>query len=72
MAGGGSHGWPDELCERAEALINTICPKSDTNKRRDGVQQYVKGLITRCFYPEQARGTKSGRIHSAIRPTALD
>lgn len=62
MAAGsrGSSLWPEALQRRAEALIEAICPKADTNKRRDGVQQYVKGLITRCFYPEQARIQAAG------------
>lgn len=46
--------WPAQLCARMDVLIDTICPKADTNRRRDGVQQYVKSLIAKCFYPEQA------------------
>jgi hypothetical protein len=51
--------WPTALVERAEALIAAICPHVDTNRRRDGVQQYVRDLIARAFHPEQAREARA-------------
>jgi hypothetical protein len=59
-AAGAPLEWPPALCERAEALISTICPSLDTNKRRQGVQEYVKSLIARAFHPEQAGGARGG------------
>lgn len=45
--------WPAELCERADAIISAISPDRRSLQRREGVQRYVKAIITRCFYPEQ-------------------
>jgi hypothetical protein len=37
----------------AAAVIDAIRPDEESLARRNGVQEYVRQLIARCFHPEQ-------------------
>jgi hypothetical protein len=46
------------LVQRLDSLIRCIQPTKESLDRRNGVQEYVRRIISRCFAPEQVGGAE--------------
>lgn len=47
--------FPSSLEQRADMVIDAVKPDQESIERRQGVQEYVRHIIARCFHPEQVR-----------------
>jgi len=45
--------WPSQMHARTEALISAIVPSEETDRQREGVQHWIKGVVARALAPYQ-------------------